>query len=605
MSGPAIVVLGAGGLSVAQQIKDVIPGCRIHGLARRMAHPDIEFDDAGKHLRELFTDGTPIIGVCAAGILIRVLSTVLNDKTTEPPVVAVAEDGSAVVPLLGGHHGANSLANQIGGVFGVLPAVTTAGDARFGIDLENPPYGWILGNPDDVKSFVADLLDNETVLLDDSVPTFVRDGRVPLDLGGTLQVSETVYDVTGNTHHLVYHPAAVAVGVGCERGTAQNELIGLVNRTLKEANISRRAVAGIFSLDLKEDEPAIHAVAETLGVSARFFGANELEAQSPRLENPSEIVFREVGCHGVAEGAALAAVGASGKLIVGKHKAAHSTCALAVSAEPIDVALKGKERGKVFILGTGPGSDGWMTGETEAAVSCATDLVGYTLYLDLLGERTEGKTCHGFPLGKETERVRAALDIAASGKSVALVSSGDPGIYAMATLVFELMGTEKRFEWKRLAITVCPGVSAMQALAARIGAPLGNDFCTISLSDLLTPWTAIQRRVHAAAEGDFVIAFYNPVSLKRTWQLAQALEILLEYRPETTPVIIGRNLGREDEKVRSVTLGTINPMEIDMLTMVLVGSSETRSIDRGDDQKWVYTPRGYQGKQPHQTDGTS
>ena len=160
-----------------------------------------------------------------------------------------------------------------------------------------------------------------------------------------------------------------------------------------------------------------------------------------------------------------------------------------------------------MIVGTGPGSDNWMTAEAEASIAAATDLVGYTLYLDILGERAEGKTRHDFPLGKETARVRAALDIAATGKTVALVSSGDPGIYAMATLVFEILEDAERAEWRRLAIEVCPGISALQAAAARSGAPLGHDFCTISLSDLLTPWDAIERRIRAAADGDFVIAF--------------------------------------------------------------------------------------------------
>ena len=315
-------------------------------------------------------------------------------------------------------------------------------------------------------------------------------------------------------------------------------------------------------------------------------------------------MFREVGCHGVSEGAALAAAGPDGALIAAKTKSARATCALALAPAPIDAAETGLPQGRLLIVGTGPGSDGWMTAESEAAVAAVTDLVGYTLYLDILGDRADGKTRHDFPLGEETDRVRAALDIAATGKTVALVSSGDPGIYAMATLAFELLETGNRADWQRLAIEVCPGISALQAAAARSGAPLGHDFCTISLSDLLTPWDAIERRIRAAADGDFVVAFYNPVSMRRTWQLAKARDILLDARPGATPVILARNLGRDGEQVRTVTLDALDFADVDMLTVVLVGSSETRAVARGDGRHWVYTPRGYAGKNTNDREST-
>lgn len=602
-TGPAIVVLGPGGLDLAHRIAGAVPGAKIHGLARRISAADVLFDDTGDHLRELFVAGTPVIGICAAGILIRLLAEDLTDKTTEPPVIAVAEDGSAVVPLLGGHRGANDLAVGIGKMLGVAAAVTTAGDVRFGVALDNPPIGWTLANPDDVKSFAGDLLAGETVRLDGSVPPFIADAGIERDLGGILRISATPYDETGDARHLVYHPASITVGVGCERGTAPDEIIQLVRAALADANIAPAAVAGIYSLDLKSDEPAMHAVAEALGVGARFFDAEKLEAETPRLKNPSDVVFREVGCHGVSEGAALAAAGPDGELIAEKSKSARATCALARAPSPIALPAGSVSQGSLMIVGTGPGSDGWMTAESETVLAAATDLVGYSLYLDLLGTRADGKTRHDFPLGEEIDRVRAALDLAATGKTVALVSSGDPGIYAMATLAFELLESGGRDDWRRVAIQVCPGISALQAAAARSGAPLGHDFCTISLSDLLTPWEAIERRLRAAADGDFVIAFYNPVSRRRTWQLGKAREILLGARPETTPVILARNLGRDGEQVRTITLGALDPADIDMLTVVLVGSSETRAIPRGDGRSWVYTPRGYAGKNAQDKEG--
>jgi cobalt-precorrin 5A hydrolase/precorrin-3B C17-methyltransferase len=266
MMSPAIIVLGPGGLDLAHKIVTVLPDAEVHGLARRVDSAQVSFDDTGDHLRALFAAGTPVIGICAAGILIRLLAPSLTDKTSEPPVIAVAEDGSAVVPLLGGHHGANDLAQKIAAAFGAVAAVTTAGDVRFGVALDSPPAGWTLANPDDVKSFAGDLLGGQTVGAHQPLPPFLADADIPRDLGGTLRISATPHRIEGDAGHLVYHPASVAVGVGCERGTDPAELIALVNSTLEAGDIASEAIAGIYSLDLKADEPAVHAAAAALGV---------------------------------------------------------------------------------------------------------------------------------------------------------------------------------------------------------------------------------------------------------------------------------------------------------------------------------------------------
>jgi cobalt-precorrin 5A hydrolase/precorrin-3B C17-methyltransferase len=230
-------------------------------------------------------------------------------------------------------------------------------------------------------------------------------------------------------------------------------------------------------------------------------------------------------------------------------------------------------------------------------VAEATDLVGYSLYLDLLGPLADGKARHDFDLGAEERRVRHAMDLAGQGRTVALVCSGDAGIYAMATLVFELLDRGDLPDGaRRIEIRVSPGISALQGAAARAGAPLGHDFCTISLSDLLTPWEDIVRRVEAAAAGDFVIAFYNPVSMKRRTQLAFARDVLLRHRPAQTPVILATNLGRDGERVRIVDLAALDVDEVDMLTTVVVGSTNTRVVVTGEGRRFAYTPRGYSAK---------
>jgi cobalt-precorrin 5A hydrolase/precorrin-3B C17-methyltransferase len=351
------------------------------------------------------------------------------------------------------------------------------------------------------------------------------------------------------------------------------------------------------------DEPAVHELARALGVPARFFDAATLEAETPRLQTPSEAVYREVGCHGVAEGAALAAAGADGQLRVAKRKSRRATCAVGQAPRPLDAAGIGRKRGTMTLVGLGPGDPLMGTAEAAHAVDAATDLVGYSLYLDLLGDRAGGKTRHDFQLGEEEARAARALDLAAQGKDVALICSGDPGVYAMASPLFELMEREKRADWNRVAVRVVPGISALQAAAARIGAPIGHDFCTISLSDLLTPWEQIKRRLKAAAEGDFVVAFYNPVSRRRTWQLGEAQAILRQHRPAETPVVIARQLGRPEEQVSVTTLADLDPARIDMLTVLLVGASTSRAMPRGEGGQWVYTPRGYAAKHTNSESG--
>ncbi|MCR9121829.1 MAG: precorrin-3B C(17)-methyltransferase [Phyllobacteriaceae bacterium] len=604
---PAIIILSEAGLSVARAVAQSIGGT-VHGARKRVGagKADLLFDDAGDHLRALYGAGTPIIGVMASGALVRLLAPALADKSAEPPVIAIADDGSAVVPLLGGHRGANDLARRVAAAFGIKAAITTAGDVRFGVALDAPPAVYALGNPEHAAGFMADLVAGHSVRLDGAADWLSGSG-LPFASDADRRITITDKADPGAADRLVYHPRHLALGIGCERGCDPDEALSLARSTLVEAGFAEGAVGVVVSLDLKADEAAVHKVAAHFGVPARFFDAATLEAETPRLANPSDIVFAEVGCHGVAEGAALAAVGSKGKLAVEKRKSARATCAVGRAPEPFtDDRLPGRPRGHLAVVGIGPGSDAWRSPEVTAMVRGATDLVGYSLYLDLLGALADGKARHDFDLGREEDRVRHAMELAGQGRDVALVCSGDAGIYAMATLVFELLDRGGLSDGAmRIGIDVAPGISALQGAAARAGAPLGHDFCTISLSDLLTPWEDIQRRVRAAGEGDFVIAFYNPVSKKRRTQLAWARDELLRHRPADTPVVLATNLGRSGEAVRIVPLGELQVDDVDMLTVVIVGSSDTRVVATGDGRQWAYTPRGYAGKRGTQIAGDS
>ncbi len=255
---------------------------------------------------------------------------------------------------------------------------------------------------------------------------------------------------------------------------------------------------------------------------------------------------------------------------------------------------------KLYVIGIGPGAEDLIVPRAVAAIKASQDIVGYGLYLELLGDHCKDKQHHDLPLGEEVDRARLALDLAASGRVTALVSSGDIGIYAMATLVFELLdqqlqNKEQHPEWLDVDIEVVPGISAMQAGAAKAGALLGHDFCTISLSDLLTPWQTIEKRLHACGQGDFVVSFYNPRSKKRDWQINAARDILLQYRPKQTPVFLGRQLTRENEYVSTITLEKLHSDNVDMFTLVTVGNIESKHIIY-DNNEWAYTPRGYSKK---------
>ena len=601
---PVVICLSASGQATAGRVSDAL-GAAVHGRAGRVGEAASFFENAVDHVRALFAAGTPIIGVCAAGILVRAVAPMLADKRAEPPLIAVAEDGSAVVPILGGHRGANRLARQIGEALGVAPAVTTAGDLALGVAFDAPPPGWRLANPQDAKGAMAALLSGAELDIAGVLPWDLSGLPSPNPApgwgagstdGGAVRLTGTTAPVEREGRRLVYHPQVFGLGVGCARNCPPEEMRALVNDALAGAGVAEGSIAAIFSIDVKADEPAVIDLARHLEVPLRLFDAAELEAEAPRLANPSKVVFAEVGCHGVAEGAALAGAGPEAELVVEKQKTANATVALARAPEPI-TDLQGRSRGRVALVGIGPGQAEWRTPEASRLIAEADELVGYGLYIDLLGPLAAGKPRRDFPLGAEEDRCRYALERAGEGADVAVICSGDAGIYAMGALVFELLdraadqGGASDMA-RRVEVISAPGVSALQAAAARAGAPLGHDFCAVSLSDLLTPRADILRRIKAAAEGDFVIAFYNPVSRRRRTLLTEARDMLLAHRPADCPVLFASNLGRAEETVTYRRLADLEVDEVDMLTVVLVGSSQSRLADLGEGPR-MYTPRGY------------
>ena len=595
---PIILYMNRAGFTTAEKISKEF-SLKLHGRKDRVDVADVLFDNALDHIRELFSSGTPVIGVCASGILIRAVAPLLRDKSIEPPLIAVSDDSSVVVPLLGGHRGANRLAVRIAKFLEAKAAVTTAGEVALGIALDEPPEGWCLDPESDAKAVMAKLLSGGGV---QKTGAEVKNAHwlSVLPSGTDVKILCTTEINKDNLNSdVIFYPKMFSLGVGCSRDCPPQELKRLVNDALLEANVNYHAVHSINTLDLKADEPAILDLANDFGIPLRLFTSEELEQEAHRLKSPSEVVFKEVGCHGVSEGAALAQVGNDGFLSLNKKKTKNATCALAVSNIPL-VDFRGRSRGRLSLVGIGPGQAEWRTPEASVLIGEAEEIIGYSLYLDLLGPVAAGKKRTDFSLGDEEKRCRYALERAAEGANVALICSGDSGIYAMGALVFELLDRGSRtsgvsLNARKVEVISTPGVSALQAAAARSGAPLGNDFCAISLSDLLTPKEDIIKRLNAASNGDFVVALYNPVSRRRKQIFEDAREIFLKNRPEETPVLLASSLGRPKETIRYTTLLEVTSSEIDMLTVVIVGSSKSRIVKMGDGLK-MYTPRGYSRK---------
>jgi cobalt-precorrin 5A hydrolase/precorrin-3B C17-methyltransferase len=583
---PAIVTFAAPAAELAQKLAPLIAG--------EVIHCGFNGADARVLLPRLFAAGRPIVGICAAGILIRLLAPHLSDKQVEPPVLALSSDGLQVVPLLGGHHGANRLARDIAGHLGGTAVLTTASDSRFTRALDDPPPGWVLADPALAKPAMMALMIGGKIALDGYAPWLAEAGY-PLTLTGAVKVRDSDQRERRD-RELLYHPRTLVAGVGTERGVDTAEVIELIETCLALDGLAPQSLAALASIELKADETALHEAAAHFGVPLRLFSVAELNRERYRLQNPSAVVEAETGTPGVAEGAALKA----GTLVVPKFRSRRATCAIGRAPQPVDPETFGRAPGMLHVVGVGPGDAASRTASAIAALDASSDWVGYGLYLDLVADLRLGQAEHRFPLGDEEARARAALELAGEGKVVSLICSGDAQIYAMAALVFELLeatGARRLTDpARRVALAVHPGISAVQAASAAAGALIGHDFCCVSLSDLLTPANEVRKRLRAAAEGDFVTALYNPRSARRTGLIEEAKEIFLKHRAPETPVVVAASLGRPGQHVELTTLWAFEPAHVDMLTIVLVGSSTSRTLRRGDGRSLAYTPRGYERK---------
>jgi len=531
-----------------------------------------------------------IVGAC--GLVTRLIAPLLTGKDRDPAVVVIDPQGRFAIPLLGGHTaGADQLCQLIAASLGGQAVLTGAGAAagRLSLDSFGRSWGWQRGAGDWQKLMLAaGRTDGPSLEVEarHGCPRWLElDAAAHLQSGADPAMVVDIHTGSGCR----WHPPSLWLGLGCERNTSLSLLERLVDQTLAARQLAPQAVAGMASIDRKAQEPAMLALAARRKWPVRWFDAASLTAVA--VPNPSAAVAKEMGTASVAEAAAQLAAGPGASLLQTKL-IAHAQATEQGAATLAVAVAEGQwapQRGQLHLVGSGPGSLDLLTGDARRTLAEATVWVGYGLYLDLLEPlRRPDQLRWDGRLTEERARCALALELACQGLKVALVSSGDSGIYAMAGLALELWLAQPADG--RPDFAVHPGISALQLAAARAGAPLMHDFCTISLSDRLTPWAVIERRLRAAAQGDFVVALYNPRSLGRDWQLARARELLLSGRPASTPVVIARQLGRSAEAVSLHTLGELPAEQVDMLTLVLVGNSSSYARDGR-----LVTPRGYPG----------
>jgi len=560
-----LVAITGAGKGAAQELANAWPGETI-----------LYEGPATQSLSAAFAQCSQVVAFLAAGAVIRIVAPQIKDKRTDPAIVCVDEARRFAVSLLGGHlGGANALAERVADVLGARPIITTASDAVGFTGLDQ--LGWPIEG--DIAGVGRAMLDGESVDFHSEhiwpISALPANVVVTTELtSGVNQVLVTDRLVDPRPGLALLRPPSLVIGVGASRGVSADEVLELIDTVLADAQLSVHSVRHLATIDVKADEVGLIEAAKRRGWALLTYPASALAEVA--VPNPSQRVMKEVGTASVAEASAL--IG-GGTLLAGKSRSARD-----VSMATAAVA-RHAPRGRLAIIGLGPGARDLLTPRAKEELRRASVVVGLDQYVEQIEDLLRpGTQVFATSLGNEEERARSAILEAKKGYAVALIGSGDAGVYGMASPALE--DFDGTFE-----VVGVPGITAATAAASLLGAPMGHDHCSISLSDLHTPWSVIEGRIRAAATGDFVVSFYNPRSKGRDWQLDSALAILAEHRPASTPVGLVRAVSRSSESVTLTTLAeliSIGTAAVDMFTLVLVGSSSSRLVAGR-----MVTPRGY------------
>lgn len=591
----AVITLTRGGRKMGDKIKAALNEHEVDVYVKRdflsEGEKEINFplrDFVGRLVEKY----DALVFVTAVGVAVRTLAGHLKGKFVDPRVVVVDEAGRHAISLLSGHRGANKLAQTIAGRIGGEAVITTSTDTQGKTCVEYfaQHYGLEYEEGSDLKDLNAAIANDEKVEVYSEIEL-----KSPLPLGFELKPWEELdrsrkprIVITSRLLALkgpivVMRPKNLIVGLGARRGVKEEKILRAIREVFNTQRLSMRSIKALATIEARAKEQGFIKAASSFGVP--LVGVSIEDIKQVEGDFPSsKFVKKKIGVGAVCEPCAVLA-GKNAKLITRKTK--FNGVTVAVAQETGGKSMGGvKGRGKVFVVGLGPGGREHLTPRAGKVLKGVDVVIGYAGYLRYVKDYLEGKEVISKGMGGEVDRAKIALELAEQGKDVAVVSSGDPGIYAMASVVLECAskaGLKPRIE-------VVPGVTAASAAAARLGAPIGHDFAVISLSDLLTPWKVIERRLEAAARGDFCIVLYNPRSRGRKEHLRRAFDVIRKHVRPGTPVGIVKNAMREGEKVIVTTVEDLPEEEVDMRTIVIIGNSESFTH-----HSWIITPRGYRG----------
>ncbi|MCE5312870.1 MAG: precorrin-3B C(17)-methyltransferase [Nitrospiraceae bacterium] len=541
-------------------------------------------------VRLAWRTGARLIFITAAGIVVRAIAPLVKDKKTDPAVVVLDEKARHVISLLSGHlGGANSLAIEIAEFLCAEPVITTASDINglVSIDMWAAENSLVIEDWEALPQVATKYLNNGMLLVYNetsiTLPSEFESVKDPDFADLLITDKKSIHSEAGASKSRLYlRPMDLVVGIGCNSSTSEDEIESAVKETLENNNLSFMSIKCLATIDIKTSETGLVSFAEKFGLPIVSFSAQQLNSVAG-IEK-SEAVFRATGAHAVSEPAALLASD-SQDLLVRKQKLRNVTIAIARAAHQKKMnKTKEERRGTIYIVGTGPGSYEQMTQRAVDAIISADVVIGYGTYLAQIEDLLKDREVISTGMTQEIDRCRRAVEEASKGRLVVVVSGGDPGIYAMAGLVLELLKADAA----DIDVEVVPGVSAINACAALLGAPLMHDFASISLSDRLTPWELIEKRLDAAASADFVIALYNPRSMGRQEHINRAAKIIMRHRDPATPVGIVKAAYRENQEVIVTDLAHMTSHNIDMQTTVIIGNSRTTVFNN-----MMITPRGY------------
>jgi cobalt-precorrin 5A hydrolase / precorrin-3B C17-methyltransferase len=537
-----------------------------------------------------------LVFIMPSGVVVKAIAPLVKESKSDPAVIVVDENGESVISMLNGQlGGGNELSRDIAAMLGARPVITMPSDISDLPALDMWAAEKLLAVEDwGQLSSVSARLQREGVLRVYSEyeielpPVFLRETEPDNADILVTRLQRLGFKEDDGRPRLYLRPRQIVVGVGCNIGAKESEIEDAVNKALHDNNLSRLSVYMISTIDKKACEPGLTGLASKYGVQISSFSAEALNRVGG-VER-SEAAFQSTGAYAVAAPSAMLAAGAD-RLIIPKTKSGNITVAAALKREHL--------AGRLYIVGIGPGGSMHITQRARAAIMESDVVIGYETYLNLVPDLITVKEIITTGMTQEAGRCKKAIELARAGKTVSLISGGDPGIYAMAGLVYEILSSESGGNGEHgnevaadnFSVEVIPGISALNAAASRLGAPLMHDFVSISLSGSLTSWEAVEKRLQAAAMADFVIVLYNPESGGTNEQFVRAISVISQYKKPETPVGVVRGAMRPGEDIVITDLANAGNLPVNMQTTVIVGNSGT-FVWKGR----MITPRDYEFK---------